>query len=113
LVVREIFKLIIILEKEKITEDVKKKLVKNGLSLIGMSDKEIIFNKLKPHFHPHQTKQNRITLLVLIKCMRAEIERKKLDPEFEREYNLNYLSKIGIIFRSLLIDQTINRYRYS
>ena len=45
--------MIIILEKEKITEDVKKKLVKKGLSLIGMSDKEIIFNKLKPHFHPH------------------------------------------------------------
>ena len=42
--------------------------------------------------------------------MRAEIEMKKLDPEFEREYNLKYLSKIGNIFSSLLIDQTINRY---
>jgi hypothetical protein len=43
------FKMIIILEKEKITEKVKHKLLKKGLSLIGMSDKDIIFNKLKPH----------------------------------------------------------------
>jgi hypothetical protein len=43
-------KLIIILEKEKITEDVKKKLVKKGLSLIAMTEKEIIFNKIKHHF---------------------------------------------------------------
>ena len=43
--------MIIILEKEKITEDVKHKLTKKGLSLIGMSDKEIIFNKIKHHFH--------------------------------------------------------------
>jgi hypothetical protein len=43
--------MIIILEKDKITEQVKQKLLKKGLSLIGMSDKEIIFNKLKPHFH--------------------------------------------------------------
>jgi hypothetical protein len=42
-------KMIIILEKEKITEKVKHKLLKKGLSLIGMSDKDIIFNKLKPH----------------------------------------------------------------
>ena len=40
--------MIIILEKEKITEMVKHKLLKKGLSLIGMSDKDIIFNKLKP-----------------------------------------------------------------
>jgi hypothetical protein len=43
-------KLIIILEKEKITEDVKKKLAKKGLSLIAMREKEIIFNKIKHHF---------------------------------------------------------------
>ena len=47
---RETSKLIIILEKEKITEDVKKKLVKKGLSLIATTDKEIIFNKIKRHF---------------------------------------------------------------
>jgi hypothetical protein len=43
-------KLIIILEKEKITEDVKKKLMKKGLSLIATTEKEIIFNKIKRHF---------------------------------------------------------------
>lgn len=48
--------MIIILEKEKITEEVKNKLLKKGLSLIGVSDKEIIFNKLKPHFHSHRNK---------------------------------------------------------
>jgi hypothetical protein len=42
--------MIIILEKEKITEKVKHKLIKKGLSLIGMTDKEIIFNKLKHQF---------------------------------------------------------------
>jgi hypothetical protein len=42
--------MIIILEKEKITEDVKHKLIKKGLSLIGMSDKDMIFHKLKPHY---------------------------------------------------------------
>jgi glutamate racemase len=47
---RENSKLIIILEKEKITEDVNKKLVKKGLSLIATTDKEIIFNKIKRHF---------------------------------------------------------------
>ncbi len=41
--------MIIILEKDKITENVKYKLLKKGLSLIGMSDKDIIFNKLKPN----------------------------------------------------------------
>ena len=44
-------KMIIILEKDKITEIVKHKLLKKGLSLVGMSDKEIIFNKLKHRFH--------------------------------------------------------------
>jgi len=43
-------KLIIILEKEKITEDVKKKLAKKALSLIAMTEKEIIFNKIRYHF---------------------------------------------------------------
>jgi hypothetical protein len=43
--------MIVILEKDKITEQVKHKLLKKGLSLIGMSDKEIIFSKLKHQFH--------------------------------------------------------------
>jgi hypothetical protein len=42
--------MIILLEKEKITEDVKHKLIKKGLSLTGMSDTHIIFNKVKPRF---------------------------------------------------------------
>jgi len=42
------FKMIIILEKHEITEDVKHKLIRKGLSLIGMSDKDMIFRKLKP-----------------------------------------------------------------
>ena len=42
--------MIIILEKDKITEEIKHKLLNNGLRLIGMSDKEIIFYKLKSHF---------------------------------------------------------------
>jgi hypothetical protein len=42
--------MIIILEKDKITEHVKHKLLKKGLSLVGMSDKEIIFTKLKRYF---------------------------------------------------------------
>jgi hypothetical protein len=41
----------IILEKDKITEHIKHKLLKKGLTLVGMSDKEIIFNKLKHQFH--------------------------------------------------------------
>ena len=32
---------------------------------------------------------------------------KKLEPEFEREYNLKYLGKIGNIFNPLQIDKTI------
>jgi hypothetical protein len=44
------FKMIIILENDKITQGIKDKLLKKGLSLIGMSDKEIIFRKLKHHF---------------------------------------------------------------
>lgn len=43
--------MIIILEKKKISEEVKNKLLAKGLSLIGMSDKEIIFNIVKPDFH--------------------------------------------------------------
>ena len=43
--------MIIILEKDKITENVKYKLLKKALSLVGMSDNEIIFNKLKLQFH--------------------------------------------------------------
>jgi hypothetical protein len=41
--------MIIILEREKITEHIKNRLVKKGLSLIAMTDKEIIFSKLKRH----------------------------------------------------------------
>jgi hypothetical protein len=43
--------MIIILEKDKITQEIRHRLLKKGLSLIGMSDKEIIFRKLKTHFH--------------------------------------------------------------
>jgi hypothetical protein len=46
----EIFKMIIILEKDKITEEIKHKLLNKGLRLVGMSDKEIIFHKLKTQF---------------------------------------------------------------
>jgi hypothetical protein len=42
--------MIVILEKYKITEDVKQKLIRKGLTLIGMSDKEIIFTRLKRQF---------------------------------------------------------------
>jgi len=49
LLIEKTSKLIIILE-EKITEDVKKKLMKKGLSLIATTDKEVIFNKIKRHF---------------------------------------------------------------
>lgn len=48
--------MVIILEKEKISEEVKNKLLAKGLSLIGMSDKEIIFNMLKPDFHTRTNK---------------------------------------------------------
>lgn len=48
--------MIIILEKEKILEEVKNKLLAKGLSLIGMSDKEIIFNIVKPDFHTRTNK---------------------------------------------------------
>ena len=43
--------MIIILEKEKVTREVRERLLKKGLSLIGMSDKEIIFAKFKRYFH--------------------------------------------------------------
>ena len=42
--------MIIILEKEKITHEIRDKLLKKGLSLIGMSDKEIISDKSKRYF---------------------------------------------------------------
>jgi hypothetical protein len=38
---------------------------------------------------------------------RAFIEKKKLEPEFEREYNLKYLGKIGNVFNPLQIDECI------
>ena len=46
--------MIIIFEKQNISNKIKEKLFKKGLSLIGMSDKEIIFIKLKRHFHWYQ-----------------------------------------------------------
>ena len=39
-----------------------------------------------------------------------EIDKKKLDVEFEREYNLKYLGKIGNVFSPLLIDRIVRRY---
>lgn len=45
--IKRYFELIVILEKDKITPEIRNKLLKKGLSLIGMSDKEIIFRKLK------------------------------------------------------------------
>jgi hypothetical protein len=42
--------MIIILEKDKITHEVRHKLLKKGLSLIGISDTEIIFAKFKRKF---------------------------------------------------------------
>lgn len=48
--IKQIFELIIKLEKDKITPEVRNKLLKKGLSLIGMYDKEIIFRKLKRFF---------------------------------------------------------------
>ena len=42
--------MIIILERDKITPEIRNRLLKKGLSLIGMSDKEIIFRKLKRFF---------------------------------------------------------------
>src|SRR6476619_1353492 len=38
---------------------------------------------------------------------RAFIERKKLEPEFEREYNLKYLGKVGNVFSPKQIDKAI------
>ena len=38
---------------------------------------------------------------------RAFIERKKLEPEFEREYNLHYLGKIGNVFSYQMIDKAV------
>ena len=35
------------------------------------------------------------------------IEQKKLEPEFEREYNLKYLGKVGNVFSPLQIDKAI------
>ena len=42
--------MIIVLEKDKITHEIRNKLLKKGLSLIGMSDKEIIFRKSIRYF---------------------------------------------------------------
>lgn len=43
--------MIVILEKDKITPRIRNKLLKKGLSLIGISDKEIIFRKSIRFFH--------------------------------------------------------------
>ena len=42
--------MIIVLEKNKITPEIRNKLVKKGLTLIGMSDKEMIFSKSIRYF---------------------------------------------------------------
>lgn len=42
--------MIIVLENDKITHEIRNKLLKKGLSLIGMSDKEIIFRKSTRYF---------------------------------------------------------------
>ena len=42
--------MIIIFEKDKITPEIRNKLLKKGLSLIGISDKEIIFRKSKRYY---------------------------------------------------------------
>jgi hypothetical protein len=42
--------MIIILDKDKITHEGRNKLLKKGLSSIGISDTELIFAKLKRHF---------------------------------------------------------------
>jgi hypothetical protein len=43
------------LEKDKIAEHVKHKLLNKELSLVGMSDKEIILNKIKHQFFLNST----------------------------------------------------------
>lgn len=45
-----VFELIIVLERDKITPEIRNRLLKKGLSLIGMSDKEIIFRKSMRYF---------------------------------------------------------------
>ena len=42
--------MIIVLERDKITLEIRNRLLKKGLSLIGMSDKEIIFRKSMRYF---------------------------------------------------------------
>lgn len=39
---------------------------------------------------------------------RQEIERKKLEPEFPREYECKYLGKVGNVFTSEQIEQCVN-----
>jgi hypothetical protein len=39
---------------------------------------------------------------------RAEIEREKLEPEFPREYECQYLGKVGNVFTPLQLEQCIN-----
>ena len=41
---------------------------------------------------------------------RKEIDKKRLEPEFAREYEGKYLGKIGNVFPSILTDNTIKRY---
>ena len=48
--------MIIILEKEKISEEVKTKLPAKGLPLLALPDNEIIFNMLKPDCHARRKK---------------------------------------------------------
>jgi hypothetical protein len=39
---------------------------------------------------------------------RQEIEKKKLEPEFPREYECKYLGKVGNVFIPLQIEKCIN-----
>ena len=39
---------------------------------------------------------------------RQEIEKKKLEPEFPREYECKYLGKVGNVFTPLQIENCIN-----
>ena len=39
---------------------------------------------------------------------RAFIEKKKLEPEFEREYNLHYLGKTGNVLVPIMIDKAVS-----
>ncbi len=49
-----------------------------------------------------------ITLTASTRFMTEFIAKKQLDPEFEREYNLKYLGKIGNLFSPLQVDTCVS-----